>query len=94
MAIDLARLLGSLVEDDVDGWELGLSTYEREAGLSLEETGLVTVLDQSGVLMAGAVWIERLATGRVETGWTTRIGRKLAEVARRMRVLSDRVGLE
>ena len=94
VAIDLARLLGSLVEDDVDGWELGLSTYEREAGLSLEETSLVTVLDQSGVMMAGAVWIERLATGRVETGWATRIGRKLAEVARRMRALSGRVGLE
>jgi len=62
--------------------------------LSLEETGLVTVLDQSGVLMAGAVWIERLATGRVETGSTTRVGRKLAEVARRMRALLDRVGLE
>ena len=78
----------------MDGWELGLSTYEREAGLSLEETSLVTVLDQSGVMMAGAVWIERLATGRVETGWATRIGRKLAEVARRMRALSGRVGLE
>jgi len=90
VAIDLARLLGSLVEDDAAGWDQGLAAYEREAGLSLEETGLVTVLDQSGVLLAGAVWVERLAGRRVAAGSAGRVKRRLGEVLRRMRVLVER----
>ena len=94
VAIDLARLLGSLVEDDATGWDQGLGIYQRETGLSLDETGLVTVLDQSGVLMAGAVWIERLAGRRVGT-WTgesaDHVRWRMQEVVRRMRTLVDRI---
>ena len=93
VAIDVARLLGSLVEDDAMGWERGLEAYERAAGLSLEETGLVTVLDQSGVLLAGAVWVERLADGRVSSGSAAPVRRRLEEVVARMRALVEKIGV-
>ena len=93
VAIDVARLLGSLVEDDSERWGRGLEAYERAAGLSLEETGLVTVLDQSGVLLAGAVWVERLAAGRVSSGSAVRVRRRLEEVVVRMRALVEKTGV-
>ena len=93
VAIDVARLLGSLVEDDAQGWERGLEAYERAEGLSLEETGLVTVLDQSGVLLAGAVWVERLADGTVAKGSAVRVRRRLEEVVQRMRALVEKTGV-
>ena len=93
VAIDVARLLGSLVEDDAQGWERGLEAYERAEGLSLEETGLVTVLDQSGVLLAGAVWVERLADGTVARGSAVRVRRRLEEVVQRMRALVEKTGV-
>ena len=91
VAIDVARLLGSLVSDNEAGWDRGLGAYERAEGLSLEETGLVTVLDQSGVLLAGAVWVERLADGHVAAGSAGRVRRRLEEVVRRMRALVEKI---
>ncbi len=93
VAIDLARLLGSLVEDDTEGWDRGLAAYKREAGLSLEETGLVTVLDQSGVLLSGAVWVGRLADGQIDSSRTERVAQRLEMVIRRMQRLVDQTGV-
>jgi Ser/Thr protein kinase RdoA (MazF antagonist) len=93
VAIDLARLLGSLVEDDTEGWDRGLAAYKQEAGLSLEETGLVTVLDQSGVLLSGAVWVGRLADGQIDASQTERVAQRLKMVIRRMQRLAERTGV-
>lgn len=94
VAIDLSRLLGSLVGDDTAAWDRGLAAYDRRAGLDLAETGLVTVLDQSTVLLSGAVWMERLAGGRVGVQSAAAVYRRLTEVVSRMRRLAERLGFD
>jgi Ser/Thr protein kinase RdoA (MazF antagonist) len=57
VAVDLARLLGSLVGDDAGQWSAGLEAYGRLQRLSLEEEGLVRMLDKTGTLLAAANWL-------------------------------------
>jgi len=57
VAVDLARLLGSLVEDDPELREAGLDAYDREVGLSADERGLVDVLDRTGAVLSLSNWL-------------------------------------
>jgi Ser/Thr protein kinase RdoA (MazF antagonist) len=59
-AVDLARLLGSLCGSDPEAWHQGLNAYSAIRPLSLIESSLIPVLDQSGCLLAGLHWIGRL----------------------------------
>jgi Ser/Thr protein kinase RdoA (MazF antagonist) len=56
-ATDIARLLGSLVADDSDGWRTGLAAYSAVRPLSSDETLAVFALDKSGTVLAGCNWI-------------------------------------
>jgi Ser/Thr protein kinase RdoA (MazF antagonist) len=58
VAADVARLLGSMVHDDVVGWHVGLSAYQSVRSLSEEESLLVAAFDRSTVLMSGLQWLE------------------------------------
>lgn len=60
VATDLARLIGSLVENDADGWRTALDAYRRHRPLTLAEEALVAVLDRSGVLLSAVTWLEWL----------------------------------
>jgi Ser/Thr protein kinase RdoA (MazF antagonist) len=57
VAIDLARLLGSLVEDDSEARAIGLRAYGRGLRLSDDEVRLVDVLDRTGILLGLANWL-------------------------------------
>jgi homoserine kinase type II len=57
VAVDLARLLGSLVGEDPSQWSAGLEAYSRLRGLSVEEEALVALLDRTGTLLAAANWL-------------------------------------
>jgi len=57
VAADVARLLGSLAEDDRAQWREGLAAYERLRPLSEVEAVLVTAFDASGVLLGGINWL-------------------------------------
>ncbi len=59
VATDLARLLGSLVEDEPNGWEIALEEYQRHSPLTATELALVRILDLSMVLLAGITWLSR-----------------------------------
>jgi Ser/Thr protein kinase RdoA (MazF antagonist) len=59
VATDLARLFGSLIEDEPDGWEIALDEYQRHSPLTTEELALVQTLDRSAVLLAGITWLRR-----------------------------------
>jgi Ser/Thr protein kinase RdoA (MazF antagonist) len=54
---DIARLLGSLVADDIEGWQTGLAAYSAVRRLSPEESLAVFALDTSGTVLAGCNWI-------------------------------------
>jgi homoserine kinase type II len=56
-ATDVARLLGSLVGDDVNGWREGLAAYNEARPLSDQESLAVQALDVAGTILAGCNWI-------------------------------------
>jgi Ser/Thr protein kinase RdoA (MazF antagonist) len=84
VAVDLARLLGSLVGDDGAQIAAGLAAYRQLRSLSSEEEELVRVLDESGTLLGVANWLI----------WLRRDHRQfedLPAVARRLGTLVARV---
>jgi Ser/Thr protein kinase RdoA (MazF antagonist) len=60
VAVDLARLLGSLVGDELELRNAGLQAYARCRPLAEEETALAAVLDFTGTLLAAANWLKWL----------------------------------
>src|SRR5262249_18286078 len=58
VAVDLARLLGSMVEDDADRRRAGIRAYGRLRPLSWEEEALVGFLDETGTVIAVAKWMK------------------------------------
>jgi homoserine kinase type II len=84
VAVDLARMLGSLVEDDDAAWAAGLTAYRGPAPLSSEEEALARVLDRTGTIVAVANWVR----------WLYHDGRTFEDreaVARRVQRLVRRV---
>jgi Ser/Thr protein kinase RdoA (MazF antagonist) len=59
-AVDLARMLGSLIEDDGPAWQAGLAAYRSIRRLGEEEESLARVLDRSGVVLALGTWLHWL----------------------------------
>jgi Ser/Thr protein kinase RdoA (MazF antagonist) len=57
VAVDLARMLGSLIGDDAAMFAAGLAAYRRVRPLSTEEEDLVRVLDETGTLLGTANWL-------------------------------------
>jgi Ser/Thr protein kinase RdoA (MazF antagonist) len=60
VAVDLARLLGSMVEDNAALRVLGLEAYRSIRPLSPGEEELTTALDKTGTLLAAANWLRWL----------------------------------
>jgi homoserine kinase type II len=60
VSTDLARLLGSLVEDDESGWETGLKAYRSVRPLTEAEAELARVLDRTGAVVGLCTWLRRL----------------------------------
>jgi len=84
IAVDLARMLGSLVGDDRDRWDAGLRAYRQVRSLSGEEEALAIVLDRTGTLLGAANWLR----------WVYHDGRFFEDregVARRLAVLVERM---
>ena len=54
---DVARLLGSLVGDDREGWRRGLEAYESIKPLSAVEREAIVFFDSSGVVISTANWL-------------------------------------
>ena len=74
VAVDLARLLGSFVEDDPDLRDAGLDTYDREVGLSGEDRALVDVLDRTGAIIGLMNWLRWIYQEKREFADDERVG--------------------
>jgi Ser/Thr protein kinase RdoA (MazF antagonist) len=83
-AIDLARLLGSLVGDDYAAWEIALYAYRRVRPLTDQELALVAVLERAGVVNATVTWLRWLYHER--RGFEDR-----ASVAKRLQLIAERL---
>ena len=84
VAVDLARLLGSLAGDDAALWAVGLAAYRRLRPLSWEEEALVTVLDRTGTLLGAVNWL-------IWLGHEGRAFEDRGAVARRLTALVERI---
>jgi Ser/Thr protein kinase RdoA (MazF antagonist) len=60
VAVDLARMLGSLVADDDDGWRTTLAAHRSVRPLSAEEAALARALDRTGTVLGVANWLRWL----------------------------------
>jgi homoserine kinase type II len=58
VAADVARLLGSMANDEPTQWRAGLECYRGLRPLSEAELDLVRAFDRSTVLMAGLNWLD------------------------------------
>ncbi len=71
VATDVARLLGSLSEDEPTVWEIGLAAYRGQNPLSPNELSIMRALNRSEALLSGINWIR----------WIFVDGRRFAEPA-------------
>lgn len=60
VAVDLSRMLGSLVGNDAVAWQVGLQAYRRIAPLSEDEEELAHALDETGTVVGVANWLRWL----------------------------------
>ena len=86
VAVDVARMVGSLVGDDEEGWRVALSAYREVRTFSHQEEQLARVLDRTGVIVGLANWLRWLGEPGREfeesAHVTQRIEELLARVAR------------
>jgi Ser/Thr protein kinase RdoA (MazF antagonist) len=84
VAVDLARLLGSLVGDDGARVAAGLAAYRRVRSLSSEEEELMRVLDESGTLLGVANWLIWLRRDHREFEDMPAVARRLGTLVARV----------
>ncbi len=88
VAVDLARMLGSLVGSDPAGWQTGLDTYRRLAPLTPEEEELAHDLDETGVVLGVANWLRWLYAEKRPFEDRMAIARRLTELMERLDAFS------
>ena len=89
VAADIARLLGSLVEDDIEQWRFGIAAYETVRPLSADEFFLIEVFDRSAVAMSGIQWIEWIFLDNRVFADRLAVQSRLDGILRRMRCLAQ-----
>lgn len=82
--LDVARLLGSLVEDDTKKWDLAIAEYEKDFPLTESDRILVSVFDQSTTLLSGMNWLRWIFVERRAFDEMGSIAERLRRIARRM----------
>jgi Ser/Thr protein kinase RdoA (MazF antagonist) len=84
VAVDLARLLGSLIQDDAGERVAGLRAYSTVSALTPEVEDLVIVLDKTGTVLGAANWLMWLyQEGRVFDNRLA-VARRLGELVERL----------
>ncbi len=87
VACDLARLLGSLIGDDVAEWRFALDSYQAITPLTDLEFRLVRVLDCSAVLLSGLTWLDRYFLQRATFADPAAVVQRLQRIVERLRRL-------
>jgi Ser/Thr protein kinase RdoA (MazF antagonist) len=84
VAVDLARMLGSMVGDDADAQVEGLDAYADVRPLSDVERSLVPLLDRTGVLLGIANWLLWLFWEKRQYDDRIAVARRLGELVQRV----------
>jgi len=94
VAMDIARLLGSLAADDRQARQAGLNSYAQLCPLSGGQRQLVEVFDRCFVVMAGMQWLEWLCLDARKFDNLRAVGQRLCEIADRLERLSNQTTAE
>jgi homoserine kinase type II len=86
VAVDLARLLGSLVGDRIEDTSAGLDCYGRLRGLSAEERALVALLDRTGTFVGLTNWLRWIYRDRRTYEDPAAVAQRLAALVERAEV--------
>jgi homoserine kinase type II len=95
VAVDLARLLGSLVEDDLASSSLGLDAYGSIRPISGLERRLARVLDVTGTLAGLVTWLHWLGREHQQFANESIVSDRIARLTGRVqgwKTWSDAVG--
>jgi Ser/Thr protein kinase RdoA (MazF antagonist) len=84
VSVDLARLLGSMVGDDMPLASAGLLAYGRVRRLTLEDEALVRVLDRTGTIVALGTWLKWIYRDGRRFDDSTQVARRLSELVQRV----------
>lgn len=84
VAVDLSRMLGSLVGNDASRWQEGLQAYRRIAPLTGEEEELAHTLDETGVVLGVANWLRWLYEEKRPFPDRSAVARRLAKLVERL----------
>ncbi|MFN4261367.1 MAG: phosphotransferase enzyme family protein [Gemmataceae bacterium] len=84
VAVDLARMLGSLVGDDPRRRDLCLTVYSRLRPLRAAEEALMHLLDVSGVILGAANWLKMLYVEPRHFEDRCAVARRLAALTQRL----------
>ncbi len=87
---DIARLLGSLVGDDVLGWRKGLQAYSTIRPLAAEEVSAAQALSASGTILAGCNWIRWIYVDRRRFDDQVQIMNRFKQITMRCTVAATR----
>ncbi len=60
IAGDVARFIGSVVNDDPQSWQLGIEAYAEQRQLSPDERRAIVGFDQGGLICSAANWVRWL----------------------------------
>ncbi len=83
-AVDLARMLGSMIGDGPVLRASGLDAYSRVRPLSWDERSLVEALDETGTLLGMATWLKWLYHDRLFFEDHSAVARQLAKLVGRV----------
>jgi Ser/Thr protein kinase RdoA (MazF antagonist) len=84
VAVDLSRMLGSLIGDDRDQRQTALDAYREIRPLEEVELALIHVLDRSGTILAMANWLTWLYWDRRQFENYTAVETRLSALVRRV----------
>ncbi|MCA9213259.1 MAG: phosphotransferase [Planctomycetales bacterium] len=89
---DIARLIGSLVEDNQCHWQLALEKYAWMRPLSLDELQFVHAFDIANVTYSGINWIQWIYVDRRQFSEMSAIARRLETIVKRQNYLRKKLG--
>ena len=92
VAGDLARLLGSMVDDDSDRWQAGVDAYGQLRPLAASERRAIARFDTSGVLGSAANWVHWLFVQRRRFPQIEAVQNRMLWLRQRLCVLARRNG--
>lgn len=84
VAVDLARLLGSMAGDDAPLRAAGLQAYRRVRPITAADEALIHVLDETGTILGAANWLLWLCRDNKPFEDRAAVAARLAELVHRM----------